>query len=99
VIGESTHGLPLAVTGNQEYRSATVQLEPGDMVVLYTDGINEALDRNANVFGIDSLVATLESAAPGPAAAGEAILIAVRAHVGNRARSDDITLICFGRDR
>jgi len=98
VIGESEHGMPLAVTGNQEYKAATVELEPGDMVVFYTDGINEALDRNANLFGITSLVATLESAAPGAAAAGEAILIAVRAHVGNRTRSDDITLICFGRD-
>ena len=68
------------------------------MVVLYTDGINEALDRNANLFGIASLVAALESAAPGAAAAGAAILDAVRAHVGNRTRSDDMTLICFGRD-
>ena len=98
VIGESEHGMPLAVTGNQVYKSATVELEPGDMVVLYTDGINEALDRNANLFGIASVVAALESAPPGAAAAGAAILDAVRAHVGNRTRSDDITLICFGRD-
>jgi phosphoserine phosphatase RsbU/P len=98
VIGEFEHGMPLAVAGNQKYKAATVELEPGDMVVLYTDGINEALDRDANLFGIASLVATLESAAPGAAAAGAAILDAVRAHVGNRTRSDDITLICFGRD-
>ena len=46
VIGESDRGMPLAITGNQQYQAATVKLEPGDMVVLYTDGINEAQDRH-----------------------------------------------------
>jgi serine phosphatase RsbU (regulator of sigma subunit) len=97
VIGESERGMPLAVIGNQVYRAATVDLEPGDVVVLYTDGINEALDRHANLFGIASVTAALQSARPDAAAAGAAILDAVRAHVGGRSRSDDMTLICFGR--
>jgi serine phosphatase RsbU (regulator of sigma subunit) len=98
VIGESERGMPLAVLGNQVYKAATVDLEPGDMIVLYTDGINEALDRQANLFGISSVVTALESAPPNATAAGTAIMDAVRAHVAGRTRSDDMTLICFGRD-
>jgi serine phosphatase RsbU (regulator of sigma subunit) len=98
LIGESQRGMPLAVMGQQTYQAATVELEPGDVVVLYTDGINEALDRNANLFGTASMISALESAAPGAAASGAALLDAVRAHVGGRARSDDMTLICCGRD-
>jgi serine phosphatase RsbU (regulator of sigma subunit) len=97
-IGESGRGMPLAVLRDQEYNATTVVLDPGDMVVLYTDGINEALNRQANLFGVASVAAALESAAPGAEAAGAAILDAVRAHVGTRTRSDDMTLICFGRD-
>jgi serine phosphatase RsbU (regulator of sigma subunit)/putative methionine-R-sulfoxide reductase with GAF domain len=97
-IAASERGLPLAIMGNQVYRAATVDLEPGDVVVLYTDGINEALDRHAKLFGIDSVTAALQSARPEAEAAGAAILDAVRAHVGGRTRSDDMTLICFGRD-
>jgi serine phosphatase RsbU (regulator of sigma subunit) len=98
VIGESERGMPLAIMGDQVYRAVTVDLEPGDVVVLYTDGINEALDRHANLFGIASVTAALQSAPPEAEAAGGAILDAVRAHVGGRARSDDMTLICFGRE-
>jgi serine phosphatase RsbU (regulator of sigma subunit) len=98
VIGESERGMPLAVLGNQVYNAATVELEPGDAVVLYTDGVNEALDRHGSSFGTGALTATLKSAPALVPAAGAAILEAVRAHVGGRTRSDDMTLICFGRD-
>jgi serine phosphatase RsbU (regulator of sigma subunit) len=97
-IAVSERGLPLAIMGNQVYKAATVDLEPGDVVVIYTDGINEALDKHAKLFGIDSVTAALKSAPPAAEAAGAAILEAVRAHVGGRTRSDDMTLICFGRD-
>jgi serine phosphatase RsbU (regulator of sigma subunit)/pSer/pThr/pTyr-binding forkhead associated (FHA) protein len=97
-IGEAERGMPLAVMGDQKYRAATVDLEPGDMVVLFTDGVNEAMDRQANLFGIASVMAALKAAPPCASAAGTAILDAVRAHVGSRTRSDDVTLICFGRD-
>jgi phosphoserine phosphatase RsbU/P len=98
VIGDSQRGMPLAIMGNQVYKAATVNLEPGDVVVLYTDGISEALDRNGNMFGTASVTAALQSAPPGAEAAGAAILDAVRAHVAGRNRSDDMTLICLGRD-
>ena len=97
-IGESKHGMALAVKGNQTYPAATVELAPGDVVVFYTDGISEAMDRQKKLFGTPAVATALAAAPTGAAGAGAAILEAVRAHVGNRTRSDDMTLICFGRD-
>jgi serine phosphatase RsbU (regulator of sigma subunit) len=98
VIGESERGMPLAVLNTLEYRSASVDLAPGDVVVFYSDGINEALDPRAKLFGTEALMAALAAAPAGVAPAGQAILDAVRTHVANRTRSDDMTLLCFGRD-
>jgi sigma-B regulation protein RsbU (phosphoserine phosphatase) len=98
VIGESERGMPLTVMGGQAYRAITVELGPADVVVFYSDGINEALDRHGKLFGNDEVKATLAAAPAGARAAGEAILEAVRAHTGSRNRSDDITLICLGRE-
>lgn len=98
VVGEAERGMPLAVVGDRSYRAASVALAPGDVVVLYTDGINEAMDRNGQLFGTENVIATLAAAPPGATAAGAAILDAVRAHTAHRSRSDDMTLICFGRE-
>ena len=98
-IGESSRGMPLTVVGNLSYPAATVVLGPGDVVVFYSDGINEAIDRQGKIFGTEELVATLAMApAASPAAAGKAILDAVRAHTGTRSRNDDMTLICVARE-
>jgi sigma-B regulation protein RsbU (phosphoserine phosphatase) len=40
---DQTGGLPLGILNDQTYGQATVQLEPGDLLLLYTDGITEAM--------------------------------------------------------
>jgi sigma-B regulation protein RsbU (phosphoserine phosphatase) len=98
VIGDCARGMPLAVIEDRPYPSTTVELGPGDVVVFYTDGINEAMDRQGKLFGTEEVLATLTAAPAGARAAGEAILEAVRAHTRSGARSDDMTLICIGRE-
>jgi sigma-B regulation protein RsbU (phosphoserine phosphatase) len=71
-------------------------LGPGDVVVLYTDGITEAMDADERQFGFPRLQEALASAPGGAPAVGEAILAAVRRHVGGHPPSDDMTLLCFG---
>jgi serine phosphatase RsbU (regulator of sigma subunit) len=96
-IGEVQAGLPLGIDGGQPYEAVRTSLCPGDVVVLHTDGINEAMDREGRQFGFERLREALVSAPGGAPAVGEAILAAVRSHVAGHPHSDDMTLVCCGR--
>ena len=81
------------------YRPVTISLQPGNLVVLYTDGVTDAMDGDCQPFGEQRLRQTLAGASPGAAAAGEAIQAAVRDYSTGRTQFDDITIVCFGRLR
>jgi sigma-B regulation protein RsbU (phosphoserine phosphatase) len=98
-VGRAGAGPPLGVIASAVYRPVAVALEPGDLVLLYTDGVTESLDRERQMFGVDRLKEVLAAAPRGPAAAGEAILAAVREHSVHRSQSDDITIVCFERSQ
>jgi sigma-B regulation protein RsbU (phosphoserine phosphatase) len=97
-VGQAESGTPLGINGNEVYRPVTIGLEPGDVVVLYSDGLPDARDRRDQVFGHQRLCEALTQAPQGVAAAGEAILAAVREHAKGRSQCDDITIVCFGRN-
>jgi serine phosphatase RsbU (regulator of sigma subunit) len=50
-----TTGLPLAIGRDSEYKSHEAQLEPGGTLLLYTDGITEAANREDEQYGLDRL--------------------------------------------
>jgi len=90
-------GLPLAIQGDWVYETTETTLEPGDVVILYTDGVTDALNPQNERFG-DPMLRKLFLAAPaGPAAAGESLIQHVRNHVAGRTQFDDITMVAFGR--
>jgi DNA-binding LacI/PurR family transcriptional regulator/serine phosphatase RsbU (regulator of sigma subunit) len=73
---------------------STARLQPGDLLVLHTDGLTEAVaaDGSGARFGIDRLVALIEEhGASPPAAVRDAILAAVAAFSAQR--DDDVTLL------
>jgi serine phosphatase RsbU (regulator of sigma subunit)/pSer/pThr/pTyr-binding forkhead associated (FHA) protein len=88
---------PLGVTHDSVYTASSASLEPGDLVVLYTDGLIEALDVTEHDFGLARLMQTLQSVPRGVATAGREIIRAVRQHSAGCPQSDDITLLCFQR--
>jgi sigma-B regulation protein RsbU (phosphoserine phosphatase) len=98
-VGRAGAGTPLGVIASVVYRRVAVALEPGDLVVLYTDGVTESMDRDHQPFGVERLTNVLAAAPQGVAAVGEAILAAVREHAVGRSQSDDITIVCFERSR
>ena len=78
---------------------ATIPLEPGDLFVLFTDGITEAMDANEELFGEERLGALIEEHADLPfEELRERILREVRAFAGEPGPHDDMTLILLRVD-
>ena len=94
------HGPALGIIKDQSYGEATVTLNDGDMIVLYTDGVTEALNPKKNEFGgaaFDELL--LHSVGRSPSETGAAILAAVKEFVRGAEQADDITLLLLKFNR
>lgn len=94
---KDTIGLPLGVVDGFAYRSHTVQLEPGDCVLLYSDGVTDQLDKQNNQIQQKAIRTALQEGIHAPQMLGERIVKIVKQHAAGRAQQDDITLVCFGR--
>ena len=72
----------------------SVTLETDDCLILYTDGVTEALDSHGEEFGMTNVIQSIRASAPDGAAGMIAKLTDdLRAFVGNHPQHDDITLI------
>jgi sigma-B regulation protein RsbU (phosphoserine phosphatase) len=77
-------------------KDVAVPLERDDCILLYTDGITEALDSEGNEFGLERTIAAVQGSAPQGAQAMVTRLIDdLRNFVGATAQNDDITLIAI----
>ena len=89
--------LPLAVLDGVRYRRQTLDIAPGDGLVLYTDGVTEATDQVQALYGEDRLVRTLRGLL-GARDAGT-IIDGITRNVDDFAngaeQADDITLLAF----
>lgn len=89
-----TGGIMLGVMPDTEYDSATMTLEPGETLFLYTDGVSEAMDPAKEEFGDKRLEATLAGSAQLPVDdVLAAVTTAVHDFVGSAPQSDDITCL------
>ncbi len=87
-------GLILGVKKDVKFEQKTTQLTPGDILLLYTDGITEAERSDNEFFGDERLKSLLESCADyTPAVAIEKILEQVRLFTGVHNFHDDISLV------
>ncbi len=96
-----TGGLILGVLDEQvPYDIASVILRPGDTIIAYTDGVNEAMSQEMKEYGNERLEALLRKLAGRPAAE---IIDRVREdilrHTTGAKQSDDITMLALRRQR
>lgn len=88
-LGIDSGGVFNRVTGD-----FSLALEPGDCLVLYTDGVTEALDSRGDEFGMVHVIKSIQaSASEGAAAIVTRLTDDLRAFVGSHPQHDDITLI------
>jgi phosphoserine phosphatase RsbU/P len=66
-------------------------------VILYTDGVTDAMDPTHQRFGETRMRESASAAGSGADAAGNAIVKAVQRFVAERPQFDDITLVCLAR--
>ena len=95
---EQASGPPICVVDDYPYEAQTCKLEPGDLIVMITDGVDEAMNPEGELYGIERV---LEFIKKGPAEAeqmGKLLLEDVRRHARGCAQSDDITIMTFGRN-
>jgi phosphoserine phosphatase RsbU/P len=95
-------GLALGVDSGKVFERVTkdhlFEMESGDCLLLYTDGINEAMNSEGDEFGMDRLVETFRLAAAGGAqAVVTALETAVKEFAGAQPQHDDITLLAVQR--
>jgi sigma-B regulation protein RsbU (phosphoserine phosphatase) len=87
-------GLPLGIEADECYTDGIVRFAPGDLLVLYTDGITEAHRAgDFALFGDDRLDIALGQCLPTAASALECILRDVNHFTANATPSDDQTLL------
>jgi sigma-B regulation protein RsbU (phosphoserine phosphatase) len=90
-------GTVVGILESAEFEEAEVALQPGDRVVLYTDGISEASPDGTSLFGEERLCALVEALPAGTSAREmtAAILAGVRAFLGNTEPGDDMTVLAL----
>ena len=94
----ATGGIALGVAPNFQYEESSVILDPGDTIVLYTDGVTEAMNAEGEEFGLDRLRDLFANVPPrNPKETNAAIFEAVRVFAGDTPQSDDITCLACRR--
>jgi len=87
-------GMPVGLMEGAEFTLESLQLSPGDRVVIYSDGVTEAQNQNKEFFGRKRLDEVLKAHAGGSCAAiHDAIQEAVAAFTEGAEQSDDITVV------
>lgn len=92
--GGPPFGLPLFTENEVAYRSARVQLLPGDLLFIFTDGVVEAVDDSGAEYGEPRLVGRVQNASPQNASETlRRVMADVSDFVGYARQHDDITCL------
>lgn len=94
-LDEAT-SVALGVAPSMTYDQIVYQLVPGDIVLLYTDGINEAIDQNGDEYGVPRLRRAISRSSAEVTAVVEDLVADLNDFVGGVPRSDDRTIVAFG---
>jgi len=92
----STSGLPLGIL-DRGYELCTIDLQLGESLTLFTDGIDEAMSSDGKQFSIERMTELVSQSSGSPAEIGESILQSVREHMGDHQQDDDMCLVCLRR--
>ncbi len=96
-------GFPLGVMPESSYENIDIVLAPGETLLIFTDGVTDALNPLNKPFRMDGVrkavcrESVLDETLNSPARIGKRLIEAVRTHIADRDQYDDIALVSFGR--
>jgi serine phosphatase RsbU (regulator of sigma subunit) len=97
-LGKEIENLPLGMIEGTSYSQTAVQVDPGDLLILYTDGVSEAYDESGTQLGLKRLLHMAQGLPVDSAeAAGTALLREVKRFRGSTPAADDETVVALQR--
>lgn len=96
-LSPAEHRIPLGGLADGGYRACSEKIEPGDMLLCYSDGVTEAVSAAGEPFGLDRLRSLVEQSDSGPRELVQELIAAIDVFVGGAEAYDDITVIALQR--
>ncbi len=94
--GEEISNVPIGILEGIDYEQAVIQLEPGDCLMLYTDGVNEAMDAADEQYTIERMQEVVKELPGGIEGVGKTVIDKVRRFMSGAAQFDDMCLVTVG---
>jgi serine phosphatase RsbU (regulator of sigma subunit) len=92
-------GMPIGIDEESVWEQVDIELEPGDVLLLYTDGIPDAMNEDGDLYEEETFIDVAQVNATEPAFEIQAAIIdQLQNFVGEAAQVDDITLMILRRD-
>ena len=92
----SKHGLVVGAMNSIEYKNYEIQLDDGDKIFLYTDGVPEATDKDNRMFTVENMLKALnENKEKTPYEILGGVRKNVNDFVGDAPQFDDLTMLCI----
>lgn len=98
-FGEPAIGVPIGIMEDYPYETVSRAIEPGETVVLITDGVDEAMNPDGDLYTKQRVVKFVEASSDDADELGKTLLSDVRKHADGRDQNDDITIMTFSRNR
>jgi len=100
VISKRVAGVPLGIMEGYPFDSCQITLKPGESLLIFTDGVTDALDVNGKQFNLSGIQSALQNAGhASPKQLVDRLTRAVQVHASGREPFDDVTLVGLGRLR
>ncbi len=90
-------GPPIGIVEEYPYEADKRLIEPGETVVVVTDGVDEAMNPEGDLYGKERIEQFIKDSTPKADELGRTLLADVRLHANGRPQNDDITIMTIGR--
>lgn len=90
-------GLPIGLVENTAYEECSIQLAPGDIVVMFSDGMIDARNTKETPFTLNGVYKALRKGPFTASALADVLITDVEEHSKGCQQFDDMTVACFGR--